>query len=231
MLEAVKIVACTCLAYGVLIGTGIGQEKADPVATQLENARQKYKKEWDQFEKSVRDLLEKKEEAARKAGNKQALNIVQSERKAFEDDAVIPTFAPPAIARKQSLIRADLERAYNAAIKDYIKKREDEEAKKIEDELNEFRNAPKIVAIRRALVGTWTLRVVSGYTTDLVFDQDGTVKYGINGSTVNYRIDVDAGFVYLGEGKDPDRIKLPLNGDRADGFNSAGQDTTFSKKK
>lgn len=231
MLEAVKIVACTCLAYSVLVGTGIGQEKIDPVATQLENARQKYKKEWDQFEKSVKDLLEKKEEAARKAGNKQALNIVQAERKAFEDDAVIPTFAPPAIARKQSLIRADLERAYNTAIKDYIKKREDEEAKKIEDELNEFRNAPKIVAIRRALVGTWTLRVVSGYTTDLVFDQDGTVKYGINGSTVNYRIDVDAGFVYLGEGKDPDRIKLPLNGDRADGFNSAGQDTTFSKKK
>ena len=231
MLEAVKIVACTCLAYGVLIGTGIGQEKVDPVATQLENARQKYKKEWDQFEKSVKDLLEKKEEAARKAGNKLALDIVQAERKGFEDDAVIPTFAPPAIVRKQSLIRADLERAYNGAIKDYIKKRDDDEAKKVEEELKGFRNAPKIVATRRELVGTWTLRVNNGYTTDLEFDPDGTVKYGINGSVVNYRIDIEAGLVYLGPGKDTDRIKLPLNGGRADGFNSGGSDTTYTKKK
>lgn len=231
MSQTVRIFVCTCLAYAVLAGCVGAQEEVDPVATQLENARQKYKKELDQFEKSVKDLLDKKEAAARKAGNKPVLDQVQAERKSFEDDAVVPTFAPPAMAKKLALIRAELERAYSAAIKDYIKKRADDDAKQVEDELKEFRNAPKIVVIRRALAGTWTLRVVSGYTTDLVFDQEGTVKYGINGSTVKYRIDVDAGFVYLGEGKDPDRIKLPVNGDRADGFNSAGQDTTYSKKK
>lgn len=226
-----RLFAFAAIAFPLLVVWGVAQETADPIATQLDRARQKYAKDYEQFEKSVNDLFGKKEDAARKGGNKQVLDGLRVERKSFDDDQVVPSFAPPSYAKKQAAIRSDFERAYNAAIKDYVKKRADDDAKKIEDELKEFRNGPKVVAIRRALLGTWTLRVVSGYTTDLIFQEGGMVKYGVNGSNVPYRIDVEAGFVYLGEGKDPDRIKLPLQDIQTSGFNSAGQDTTFTKKK
>lgn len=224
-------ILAAAIALTVVIGAGQAEEPSDPVATQLEHARQKYKKEYEQFEKSVGDLFEKKEETVRRTGSKQALDVLRADRKSFEDDQIVPSFAPPSYAKKQTTIRADLERAYNVAIKDYIKKRADDEAAQIESELKDFRNAPKVTAIRRTLLGTWSLRVVSGYTADLVFQDDGTVKHTLIGSTNTYRIDLDAGFVYLGPGKETDRMKLPLNDDRATGFNGAGQETTFTKKK
>lgn len=226
---------CSILAAAIVLamlnGVGHSEEPSDPVATQLEHARQKYKKDIEQFDKSISDLLEKKEDAARRTGNKQTLDAVNAERKSFADDQVIPSFAPNSFAKKQTAIRADLERAYSAAIKDYIKKRADDDAAKIESELKEFRNAPKVTAIRRKLLGTWKLQVVTGYTANVIFQDDGTVKHTVIGSTKPYRIDLDAGFVYLGPGKDADRIKLPLNEDRATGFNERGEETTFTKNK
>ena len=231
MLHLTRLFAITAIAVALLVECCVAQETVDPIATQLDRARQKYAKDYEQFEKSVNDLVEKKEDAARRVGNKQVLDGLEVERKSFDEDQVVPSFAPPSYAKKQAAIRSDLERAYNTAIKDYIKKREDDEAKKIEAEMKEFRNAPKVVAIRRTLLGTWTLRVANGYTANLEFTKDGTVKHSVIGSETPYRIDIEAGFVYLGPGKDADRIKLPLNEQQSSGFNTGGTDTIFTKKK
>ena len=128
-------------------------------------------------------------------------------------------------------MRGDLEQAYKTAVRDYTRKGADGEAQKAEAEWKEFRNAPIIAATKRKLLGTWSLRVDNGYTSDLVFHEDGTVDHTMSGGTMPWKIDLDAGFVFLGNDKKGDKIQLPLNEDKGTGTNGGGQQFTVTKKK
>ncbi len=213
-------VACTAL---LVTSVAFADDPADPIARQLEVARNKYKKEIEQFDVSVKRLLEKKEEAARKAGNKAAIETLKAELDRFDKDRVVPMWAPMTFAKKLSIIRGELEEAHRTAIKEYTRKRADDSAKKVEVELKEFQNE----STKRMLIGTWKLRVADGYTTNLIFRADGTGDQTTSGAKFDWKIDVDAGVIIAG----PDKIKLPLNEEQSSGTNGDGQPLVVSKVK
>ncbi len=213
-------VACTTL---LVTSVAFADDPADPIARQLEVARNKYKKEIEQFDVSVKRLLEKKEEAARKAGNKAAIETLKAELDRFDKDRVVPMWAPMTFAKKLSIIRGELEEAHRTAIKEYTRKRADDSAKKVEVELKEFQNE----STKRMLIGTWKLRVADGYTTNLIFRADGTGDQTTSGAKFDWKIDVDAGVIIAG----PDKIKLPLNEEQSSGTNGDGQPLVVSKVK
>lgn len=217
-------VACTAL---LVTSVALADDSADPIARQLEVARNKYKKEIEQFDVSVKRLLEKKEEAARKAGNKAALETLKAEFDRFDKDRVVPMWAPMTFAKKLSVIRGDLEEAHRTAIKEYTRKRADDSAKKVEVELKAFQNESILTATKRMLIGTWKLRLASGYTTNLIFREDGTGDQTTSGAKFDWKIDLDAGVITAG----PDKIKLPLNEEQTSGTNPDGQSFVVSKVK
>ncbi len=217
-------VACTAL---LVTSVAFADDPADPIARQLEVARNKYKKEIEQFDVSVKRLLEKKEEAARKAGNKAALETLKAELDRFDKDRVVPAWAPMTFAKKLSIIRGELEEAHRTAIKEYTRKRADDSAKKIEVELKEFQNESILAATKMMLIGTWKLRLANGYTTNLIYRENGTVEYTASGATLDWKIDVEAGLIIAGG----DKIKLPLNEEQSSGTNIDNQSFVVSKVK
>lgn len=202
-------------------------ESADPIGAKLETARLKYKKDLEQFSNSVKDLLDKKEESARKTGNKAVVDNLREELKTFEADAILPSIVPASFERKLSAIRGEMEQAFKLAIKDYTKKRSDDDAKKVEEELKVFRDAAVLSATKQALLGTWKLQIGS-YSSDLVFHANETVEITTERATSPWKIDLKANIIDVeGVGK----VKLPLSEKGTSGVSFKGDNFTMTKQR
>src|SRR5579883_3561153 len=129
------------LAIGLLVtavGMTAGEDK-DPIKEKLFGAKVAYDKEMRQFRKQVEEWFDKREEAARKSGDKKALDQVKEERKHYEDDGELPKSTPATIAQRQSRAKKALESAYTEAIKAYTKAGKDELASAVEKEWESIR--------------------------------------------------------------------------------------------
>src|SRR5262245_13150537 len=65
-------------------------DDAENVKKKLAEARKVYTEEAERFKQAVTDFLDKREEDARKAGNKKLLDQVKVERAAFEQQSELP---------------------------------------------------------------------------------------------------------------------------------------------
>jgi hypothetical protein len=124
----------------------------NPVKKKLDAAKLTYESELESFKKSVDEWLAKREELARKDGNKKQVDLVKAERNAFQEKGDLPKDLPITVRRKATLARSTVEAAYAAAVKEYTKAKLDDEASEVERELADFKadrtTAPPIGSAR-----------------------------------------------------------------------------------
>lgn len=111
----------------------------DKTSIELNAAVAAYEKEKDGFRGSVLEELARREASARKDGDKKSVDQIAMERKEFETWGVLPKNLPSAVVMRRVDARANMEKAFNAAIKSYTKATQDEAATATEKELRLFR--------------------------------------------------------------------------------------------
>lgn len=111
----------------------------DSVQKELDRAKAVYQKEKEAYRASVLESYEKREDAARKAADKKLVDQVKAELDAFEHWNAAPSSVPPAVNKRRSSSRARMESAFQSAIKNYVRMKNDEAASATEKELEEFR--------------------------------------------------------------------------------------------
>ena len=122
-----------------IVGTrpsGLVQDKTE---IELDAAIAAYVKEKDAFCASVLSVLEKREDTARKAGDKKSIDQTSAEREAFETWNVIPRNLPAATIKSRADARTVMENTFIATIKSYVKAKKDDAALITEKKLWLFR--------------------------------------------------------------------------------------------
>jgi hypothetical protein len=131
----------------------------DPVRVKLDKAKAAYATELEKFEKDIGAYFDKREESARKSGDKKSLDLVKVERTAFEERSELPASAPRAAKLRLATARTAMEKAYATAVKEYTMAKKDDAAAGIEKELTAFKQQPDPTDARRQWVhakGTFT---------------------------------------------------------------------------
>lgn len=113
-------------------------DDAEGVKKKLDEAKKAYADEVAKFKKGVTDLLDKREEDARKAGNKKLVDQIKAEHAAFEKTGELPAVIPVALRQQITAARGKLDKAYSAAVKDYVRLKEDAAAEATEKEEQKF---------------------------------------------------------------------------------------------
>ena len=123
------LVAIVFLAAAVGL---VHADDQDPIKTKLLAAKMTYDNELEQYHKQAVDWFDKREATARKDGDKKLLDQVKAERKAFDEDDLLPKSAPPALKQKPAQARKAMDAAYAEAVKAYTKAKKDDEAASVE---------------------------------------------------------------------------------------------------
>jgi hypothetical protein len=109
-------------------------------ADALDDARQAYHAEIDKVDQDLTNALTKHELAARKVGDQKTVSDVKSARDAFEMRGEWPKIVEMDAERERVKdARARMQRAYDAAIRDFTKAGKDDDAKRVADELDTFK--------------------------------------------------------------------------------------------
>jgi hypothetical protein len=118
----------------------VGDDKdKDPVREKLFAAKVAYDKEITQYRTQAGNWFDKREDAARKDGNKKLVDQIKAERKAFDEEGELPKSVPATIKQKQAAAKKALEASYEQAVKEYVKAKKDDEAAAVEKELGKLR--------------------------------------------------------------------------------------------
>lgn len=120
----------------------------DPILAKLDKAKTTYTLELVKYQTEVNASFDKREEAARKAGDKKAVDAIKVERKAFEERGDFPAAAPKATKQRFTTARAAMEKAYAATVKEYTMAKKDEAAAAVEQELAAFKKSFDAISAR-----------------------------------------------------------------------------------
>jgi hypothetical protein len=125
---------------GVLISGFTSAADDDPVEKNLTAAKEDFEKTAERARAGLLADLQKRTDAAQKAGDLKTLEKVQSEAKAFQDGGELPkSVSTKAYESQMRRARARLEDEYVAAIKRYTKDGKIALAKAVQQELDEFK--------------------------------------------------------------------------------------------
>lgn len=220
--------------YASLVSIGCGEDSPaakNPTAQKVEKARETYQSEAEKLKTSVTELMDKQIAAARKVGNKDALDILNKEIERFQSGGPMPSFLPESYHKKQVVMLQRVEKVLDAAVKDYTKKGMDSDAERIAAELKTVRKVLQTIDVRRAIVGTWKLRA-GAYTTDLQFAADGTGFQTTSMTKGVCEFDYEAQVVKLVYTKNgfQETIHLPIDPRGTKGVNSQGNELVLVKK-
>jgi|GEM_PF-1913488 len=132
----------------------------DSVAkVKLERAKMGYESDLNKLRTKLLAALERKENDARKDGNKKLVDQIEADRKTLDELQLLPQSIPTRefeVGVKKA--REEMKSAYAAAIKDFTRQRLDAEAQRTEQELNLF------LAEEFNFQGSWRVRHASGWT-------------------------------------------------------------------
>ncbi len=160
-------------------------DDADAVKEKLFQAKKTYDTETQKFRQAVAEVLDKREADARKTGNKKGVDQAKAERKAFEETGELPMTVPLAVLKSMVTARANLDRAYAAAVKEYVKLKEDSAAEAAEKEQAKFAIDAAFLFGRRTFLST--LKPSDVKTSTKGFDGD-TGRFKMNGELVTHSI-------------------------------------------
>ena len=124
--------------YGAMDSFSVAADVVQ-IQTKLDAARTTYEAKREQFHEYVAKYFDKRNEAARRSGNKKQVDQIKEEQKAFEVKGDLPSDAPAELRRKISTARQAMESAYQTAIRDFTKSMFDDEAASTEKLLEQFK--------------------------------------------------------------------------------------------
>ncbi len=113
-----------------------------PVKEKLIAAKAAYEVELKKYRKDASEWFDKREEVARKDGNKKQVDLIKAERATFEESGELPKTIPAAIRQKPGFAKKTLEAAYAQAVKEYTMIKKDTEAAAVEAEGEAFMKEP-----------------------------------------------------------------------------------------
>lgn len=165
----------------------------DPVRDRLVAAKTAYDAEIVMYKKQVVEWLNRREDGARKAGDKKLLDQIRDDRKVYEEDGIPPKTLPAGIKQKPALARKVMDAAYASAVKEYTKAKRDAEAAAVEAAWKAFtgENVVDLLALidpkahtvagewkreGKTLVGTKSGRLLLPYEPGEEYDVEATVR-------------------------------------------------------
>ncbi len=160
-------------------------DDADAVKEKLFQAKKTFDAETQKFRQAVGDLLDKREEAARKAGSKKQLDQVKAERTAFEATGDLPAMLPPAVLKTLTAARTNLDKAYQGGVRDYIRLKQDAAADAVEKERQAFLFTSVFISGKRTPLTTLKPFDIKAWNN--WFEKD-TDKYGMGKDAVPHSL-------------------------------------------
>jgi hypothetical protein len=168
----------------MLLSGGMATADDDPTRKALDGAKAAYDSALESYRSQASDWFDRREQAARQGGKKGLVDQIREERQAFEDSDELPNDAPPSLKRGRSTARANLEAAYDKAVKEYTRTSKDTEANAVEKELEQFRQNVPIETTDHLQPGTvWRGRSIAvgvgatgpsrGWQTLTVLEREG----------------------------------------------------------
>jgi hypothetical protein len=127
--------------FTCIFAAGLSPARADDaemVKEKLFQAKKEYDAKVQKFKMTVTESLDRREEDARKKGDKKLVDQVKAERDAFEKTGESPQSIPSSLRDPVAAARTKLDKAYTAAIKEYLKLKMDDAASATEKEREEF---------------------------------------------------------------------------------------------
>jgi|SRR5579883_152904 len=169
-------------------------DDTETVKEKLYQAKKAYDGEVRKFRKAIGDWYDKRETDARKAGNKKQLDRVKAERKQYEETGEVAVELPTAVRKQIVGARSSLDKAYQLAVADYLRRKEDNAADAIEKERQKFHldfalqygNRTYLVTLRHSDVRAWN----NWFSNNGTQADKPDVKYKLNGELVPHSINV-----------------------------------------
>jgi len=183
------------LVGGLVCSTALAGADEDPITKKLAAAKADYDLKVGKYQDSVAKWFDKREDTARAAGDKKALDQIKADRTAYDDSGI------------------GFEAAMTLAIKEFTKAKKDDEAAAVEKSLKEFRSTEGVAGVvRRVLLGTWKV-AVGNYKGEWTFNDDGSVDSSTSGAkSGKWAIELNKKQVLITWGKDlVDKFELPLD--------------------
>ena len=177
------VVALSTLAAGVCPARA--DDDAEKVGEKLSQAKKAYADETQKFRKAVGELLARRENDARRAGNKNLLDQIKAEQRAFEKSGELPAKLPTAFHNQIKLARVKLSRAYAIAIRDYVRLKADKAAEAAEKEQRQSLIDSALMFGRRTHLAS--LKPFNVQVWNKWFEKD-TSKYKMDGAVVPHSI-------------------------------------------
>jgi hypothetical protein len=157
----------------------------DQIRVRLDQAKADYQADVKKFHEAVAGHLDKREEAARRDGDKKLVDQIKADRQAWEEAGDLPKSTPRAVTKQLADARSKLDTAFSAAVKDYTRAKDDARAVDIEKEWEEFKKGgpweefqkggPPVVGWKVHFpVGTYSCTYADGVTTTTELKSDRT---------------------------------------------------------
>lgn len=192
----------------------IGAADDDSVKTKLDAAKKEYETKLVKFKEAANAWFDKREEAARKNGDKPLVDQIKLMRQQYADTGLLPVVPPLEMRKLQTGAQTAYEAALVTAVKDYTKAKKDDEAEVVTKLLKEFREEidPR-TQFKKPLVGTWAITMGTTYKAEWTFKEDGTVTCD-HGAVKEgkWSVDQNKGIILIFWNKEyVDKFDLPLN--------------------
>jgi hypothetical protein len=160
------ITLCVALLSAAVLTPAL-RSADDSIGAKLERARAAYRREIAKNFADVAASFDRREETARKYGNKKLLDEIKAERQAFDLQGKLPPSVSAALKTRIAGTCSTMHAAYQTAIREYIRAKQDEAAAAVEKELQYFLAAnPLGPALGNAggakLVAIWEMQIPPG---------------------------------------------------------------------
>jgi hypothetical protein len=132
-----RLAVISWIAFATLISLKASGQ--DSVQVALDRSKATYQTEKDAYHSSIVEAFDKREEAARKTGDKKLVDQVKGEKTAYEKWHAVPNNVAASVSKRRAASRTRMEAAFGTAIKSYVRSKNDEMAATIEKELLLFR--------------------------------------------------------------------------------------------
>lgn len=149
------LVPAIAIAFALI--PSLARSEDDLVRAKLDKAIEAYDKQLEKYTAAVTAFLESRENAARNKGDRKAVDQIASERAEFERTSKQPSLLPRNISAQLSSARLNLEAAYNVAVREYTKIKEDEKALATQKQLEEFQNSSALNLLQDNNLAQWNV--------------------------------------------------------------------------
>ncbi|WP_425613939.1 hypothetical protein NA78x_003786 [Anatilimnocola sp. NA78] len=127
-----------CFMLLVFVVSKESRAEGDAVREAIEKAKTEYQASLTKYRELAKVYFDKREEEARKQGNKRSVDELKVAREAFDQSGILPPSAPAVLRVRPANALSGLKSAYSKAVKEYTRTKHDDLAAAAEKELEVF---------------------------------------------------------------------------------------------